>query len=383
MYSVIDLYKATGTGETLLPTDTDFDFWDNVYGEASAVYDREFTRKFSHFKYFDFMQADTVADAREDFHSDIVSILTMNQKKYAEMYRVFLVEDEDDPITYNYDMVETTGKQKTTDTFGGTSFTTGQQTFTEGEQIDTKGLETFTKGAEELTYGATSATKGAMDMTYGATQTTKGSMDMTYGATSATKGQQTNTTGSQTITKGQQIDTIGGVTNTHNVAPFNSTTGQMDSSDVRTDQSNTEGQRIDTNGQREDTEGARTDTTNQHIDTEGQRVDSTIQHIDTEGSRTDTTLAHTDTEGQRIDTTSQRQDTKGQRQDTTGSRTDTTLQHVDTHENDEWTLTRKGNIGVQTAGDILRIHTEFWNETFKFMNMIFDDIAKELLMIGD
>lgn len=355
MYNVIDLYKATGIGETLLPTDTDFDFWDNVYGEAPAVYDREFARKFSHFKYFDFMQADTVSDAREDFHSDIVSILTMNQKKYAEMYRVFLVEDEDDPITYNYDMVETTGKQKTTDTFGGTSFTTGQQTFTEGEQIDTKGLETFTKGSEDKTYGATSATKGAMDMT--------------YGATSVTKGQQTNTTGSQTITKGSQEDTIGGVTNTHNVAPFNSTTGQMDSSDVRTSQTNTEGQRIDTNGQREDTEGSRTDTA--------------LQHIDTEGSRTDTTLQHVDTEGQRIDTTSQRQDTKGQRQDTSGSRTDTTLQHVDTHENDEWTLTRKGNIGVQTAGDILRIHTEFWTETYKFMNMIFDDIAKELLMIGD
>ena len=285
MYKIIELYKALGTGETLLPTNTNFDFWEDVYEESPAVYDREFARKFSHFLYYDFLQADNVSDARSDLHSDIVSILTMNQKKYAEMYRVFCVEDEDDPITYNYDMTETTGKQKTTDTFGGTSFTKGQQL------------------------------------------NTKGSMDMTYGATSFTEGEQIDT-------KGQRQDTIGSVTTSHNVAPFNSTIVQAESNDIKGDQQNTE-------GSQQNTKGARTDTTLQHVDTEGQR------------------------------------------QDTEGSRTDTTLQHVDTHENDEWTLTRKGNIGVQTAGDILRIHTEFWTEHFKFMNMIFDDIAKELLLIGE
>ena len=249
-FKVIDLYKAIGIGESLLPTGTDFDFWEGTYEENTAVYDREFARRFTSFEYFDFMEADTIAEARENFHADVLSILTFNQKRYAEMYRVFLVEDEDDPITYNYDMIETTGAQHT----------------------------------------------------------------------SSVKGQQLNTTGAQENTTGQQTDT-------HNVAPYNTSTLTAESSDGSTQQSNTEGQREDTEGQR--------------IDTEGQRIDTT-------NARTDTALAHTD-------------------------QTDT----------DEWTLTRRGNIGTQTAADILRLHTAYWTEQYKFMELIFNDIAKQLLMCGD
>ena len=228
-FKVIDLYKAVGTGESLLPTGTDFDFWEGTYEENTAVYDREFARRFTTFEYFDFLDADTIAEARENFHADVLSILTFNQKRYAEMYRVFLVEDADDPITYNYDMVETTGAQHT-------------------ENV---------------------------------------------------KGEQTNTTGAQENTTGAQTDT-------HNVAPYNTSTLTAESSDVA-------GSRTDNFGEREDTEGARTDT----------------------------------------------------------------------FDSDEWTLTRRGNIGVQTAGDILAIHTRYWTEQYKFMQLIFDDIAKQLLMCGD
>lgn len=228
-FKVIELYKAVGTGETLLPTGTDFDFWEETYSVAPAVYDREFARRFTTFEYFDFLDAETVAEARENFHADILSILTFNQKRYAEMYRVFLVEDEDDPITYNYDMEETTGKQHT----------------------------------------------------------------------KSTKGSQENTTG-------QQINTIGSQDDTHSVAPFNSS--------VLTDESK--------------------------------------------------------------DSTSQRQDTYGQRIDTDGQR-------IDEYDSDAWTLTRRGNIGTQTAADILRLHGEYWTEHYKFMQLIFDDIAKQLLMCGD
>ena len=256
-FKVIDLYKAVGTGESLLPTGTDFDFWKETYEANTAVYDREFARRFTTFEYFDFMDADTIAEARENFHADILSILTFNQKRYAEMYRVFLVEDADDPITYNYDMVETTGAQHTETEYGATS--------------ETKGEETFTKGTE-------------------------------------------------TFTKGSQSNTVGAITTTHSVAPYNVQTLTAESSDGTTQQSNTEGQREDTEGQR----------------------------IDTNGARTDTALAHTD-------------------------QTDT----------DEWTLTRRGNIGTQTAADILRLHTSYWTEQYKFMELIFNDIAKQLLMCGD
>lgn len=231
MQKIIDLYKSLEENDHLLPTTTGFDFWDETYGHDPAVYDREFARKYSSFLYYDFLEDSnsTVDSAKLNLKADVLAILTFNQKKYAEMYRVFLVEDEDDPITYNYDMTETTGAQHT-----------------------------------ETEYGARSSTKG------------------------------------------QQQNTIGQIQDTHAVAPMNSTTPVTES------------------------------------------TDTTAQRSDTEGSRTDTELAHTDQ-----------------------------------FDSDAWTLTRKGNIGVQTAGDILRIHTNYWTNIYKFMDMIFDDINAELLLIGD
>lgn len=270
-FDIMELYKALQPSGKLFPVSTNLTFWDALYPTNSAVIDREFARRFARFIYFDVFESDDIAEAINNFKADVLSVLTMNQKKYAEMYRVFLVSDNDDPITYNYDMTETTGAQKQTNTYGETSATKGTEQFT-------KGSETFDKGSE-------------------------------------------------TITKGQQVNTEGEVTNTHNVTGFNSNTLVAESSDTKGSQTITEGQRIDTEGQR--------------------------------------------------------QDTYGQRIDTYGSRTDTTLEHVDTVDNDEWTLTRKGNIGVQTAGDILRIHTEFWTEHYKFMSLIFEDICKALLLVGD
>ena len=258
MYKIIDLYKSLASGAHLLPTSTGLTFWEAVYTANASVMDREFARRFADFLYYDFMDetmSTTKAEAVTDLKSDVLSILTFNAKRYEEMYRVFLVEDEDDPITYNYDMTETTGAQH-------------------------------------------SETK--------------------YGATSATKGQETFTKGSQSNTTGAQENTDGAVTNTHSVAPMNSTTPQVESTDGKSSQTFNYGSRSDTEGQREDTYGSRTDTTQEHTD----ELDS-----------------------------------------------------------DEWTLTRKGNIGVQTAGDILRIHTQYWTEIYKFMQLIFDDISKQLLMV--
>ena len=263
-HNIMEMYKSLQPSGKLFPVSTNLTFWDAVYTDNSAVIDREFTRRFSGFKYYDVWDSEDTAAAVNNFKADVLSVLSTNQKKYAEMYRVFLVSDTDDPITYNYDMTETTGAQHSETEYGGTSFTKGQETFTKGQETFDKGQETFDKGA--------------------------------------------------------QTNTEGGVTNTHNVTPYDSNTLVPESNDVKTSQENSEGARQDTYGSRRDTYGARTDTTEEHTDT------------------------------------------------------------VDT---DEWTLTRKGNIGVQTAGDILRIHTEFWTEHYKFMSLIFEDICKALLLVGD
>ena len=280
---VIELYKSILPAGELFPTNTSFDFWDDVYGAASAEYDREFARRYKNFLFFDFLEAETTSDALTNFKADVLSILTFNKKRYEEMYRVFCVTDDEDPFTYDYEMIETTGAQHTETEYGATSQTKGQETFT-------KGAETFTKGSQTLTKGA------------------------------------------ETFTKGSQSNTIGGTTNTHSVAPYNSSTLTPESSDSITQQSNMEGQREDTNGQRIDTEG-------------------------------------------------QREDTEGQRIDTNAARTDTALAHTDQFDSDEWTLTKRGS--MQTAADNLRSHTQYWTEQYKFMQLIFDDIAAQLLLIGD
>ena len=96
--------------------------------------------------------------------------------------------------------------------------------------------------------------------------------------------------------------------------------------------------------------------------------------------------SHTDTIGQVQDTHSvapfnstvpqvESQDTTAQRQDTIGSHTDT----VDTN---AVTNTKKGNIGVQTASDVADRFISMWAR-YKFLELIFEDFCKELLMIGD
>jgi len=228
-FKIIELYKEVIPSGELLPTETGFNFWDLTYGEASAEYDREFARRYKNFFYYDFLEEEDKTASVANFKFDVLSILTMNRKRYEELYRIYVVTDEDDPLTYNYDMTETTGKQK---------------------------------------------------------QTNK-------------KGEQTNVIGAHT-------DTIGQQTNTHSVAPYNDSTFAPESQDVAE--------------QRQDTIGG---------------------HSDTEGERTDTV------------------------------------------ETDEWKLTRRGNIGVQTTSDIMRLHQDFWSKTYKFMELIFDDIQKQLLLVGD
>ena len=229
MYRIIDLYKNLESGDHLLPTSTGLAFWEAIYTANASVMDREFARRFAGFKYFDFMGSVDKDEATANFQADVLSILTFNKKRYEEMYRIFLVSDNDFPFIYNYDMKETTGAQHS-----------------------------------ETLYGATQDTKG------------------------------------------QQINTIGERTDSHNTAPFNSTTAILESSDVASQQQNTEGQRVDSS-----------------------------------------------------------------------------TAHTDEYDSDEWTLHRQGNIGTQNAANIAEDFTAYWTEMYKFMKLIFDDICKQLLFVGD
>ena len=59
-----------------------------------------------------------------------------------------------------------------------------------------------------------------------------------------------------------------------------------------------------------------------------------------------------------------------------GAETDTTSNAY----NETVTSSKKGNIGVQTGADMLGKHTNYW-KNFDFYNLIFSEIAKELLLV--
>lgn len=85
--------------------------------------------------------------------------------------------------------------------------------------------------------------------------------------------------------------------------------------------------------------------------------------ISTLGSHTDQ-----ETRGARTDTSSH---TKGSQQDTTSG-----------SGSENYTLTRTGNIGIQTPTDILDKHKNFWS-IWDFYDYVFSDICKELLEVTD
>lgn len=111
----------------------------------------------------------------------------------------------------------------------------------------------------------------------------------------------------------------------------------------------------------------------------GQRTDVTIDQIGSQNSSgldkvtgwnsssENTKDSNTSSVGTREDN---HQFTKGQETDT--SRT----QGTDSH-----TLRRYGNIGVMTVDDLLKKHKDFWL-VWDFLQVIFDDICRDYLLIG-
>lgn len=109
--------------------------------------------------------------------------------------------------------------------------------------------------------------------------------------------------------------------------------------------------------------------------TEGARSDS---FSDTIGSQTNTAS------GKVSPFDSENFYNKDQTSTTLGSRTDSGSNTKGAQSNsgtEDYTLIRKGNIGVSTATDIMDKHVKFW-ESFNFYHYVFALIARELLTVN-
>lgn len=123
------------------------------------------------------------------------------------------------------------------------------------------------------------------------------------------------------------------------------------------------------------TESMDRDTTSNNTNTYGQRSDS--DSYGAQSNSTTTTVAGYNSSSFQND--NQVSESIGARSDghTKGSQEDT-LNNTGT---EDYTLHRYGNIGVATATDMMDKARRFWT-VWEFYEMIFRDIARELLMIG-
>lgn len=154
--------------------------------------------------------------------------------------------------------------------------------------------------------------------------------------------------------------------------------------------------------------GSRTDVTNNVVDEKtdivvdeiGSRIDTNETKTGEQSSTNTNTIAGFNSSD--FENDKQEKMTIGDRTDainnTTGEQTNKTtttlggqkntnnfakgeqIDKYESSEDDNYTLTRKGNIGVQTASDIITKHIDLWTP-WSFYTMIFKDICSELLLV--
>lgn len=255
------------------------------------------------------------------------TVFYMYIDKYTKMQALFSIEYA--PLE-NYNMTES-GSEDSSGTNESTTNATDNGTATEVRDLATSYTSTgqdSTTGSNTITYNTTDTT------THNTTDTT------TYGHTVATTGNTSNTLNNTT---------------TDTVAPFDSetffnntqTTGANTS--TGTDTSNV------TNSGQDSTKATGTDTT-AHTGTEGTSSSNT----------TDTTKTDSGTNTGSVETTNSTQSS--------------TLYSGNTTENTTHTLTRRGNIGVTTAQQMLESELELIPK--KQIKFEFYNDLKRLILIG-
>ena len=114
------------------------------------------------------------------------------------------------------------------------------------------------------------------------------------------------------------------------------------------------------------------------IDSFGQKV-GTSNYVTGQQTNTETdTVAPYDSEN--FANREQITNVRGQRTDTSAN---TLNPYTDNHTlngSDEYTMSKKGNIGVQTQSEVMQKHVDFW-KGFSFYKMLFEDIFTEYLLI--
>lgn len=279
MITVNQMYQLTKSENKPLLSDYDSDFWADYVSNFSS-YDLAFRRMFFSFGYFLQNENSDVLEVTSDFISDVRAFLLCNDKKYSELYRTYVINDDDYMLVDNYNITETKN-----------SSITNENVYDYGAKSEN---ESTTIGSREDASQSTTSTSDRTD------------------TNNSTVGSQNNT-------------------NISTVAPYD--------------------EDVFHNRQKDDNNiGSRTDNSTNVI-----------------GAQT-VTDKNTSSLGEQINSFS--------------SNTNAFQNTSSLNESENYTLTKKGNIGVQTGADMLQKHEAYWTK-YEFYTLIFKEIYDALLSLVD
>ena len=195
--TVKDMYESAVLKDTALLSTYSGDFW-NEYIQNHKEYDRLFMRMFKNFIYFLQDGSESIDVVLTNFVEDVKLHLMVNSKKYSELYRTYIVSDNDYMLLDNYNVKETMSKQNsnegsdvlgerndvTNDTIGAittnTTSTIGEQTNSEIKKVSPYDSNSFNnESGTDSNFGTRSDS--------GNTTTNEHTDNLTF-----TKGQQTD-----------------------------------------------------------------------------------------------------------------------------------------------------------------------------------------------
>ena len=325
MITVNDMYKDARSSNAPLLSNYEAPFWSEYVSDFSN-YDRVFNRLYKSFEYFLQEEDDSVSECRSNFTEDVKCLLIANSKKYSELYRTYRIDDSIYSLTDNYDVTETySGNKLTTIESRLGSRTDNTETSdvigSKTDSIENTDIIGAIKNTETMNNGGKNANEST---TYGTKSTNENTV---YGSGSSETVGEVSPMDSNMFYNNNKNSTI----TSEKTDSKQTTHSTFTDSKQTTYSAFTDSKTIN--------EAERTNTSNNVVNSGEQNNSSKNKYIKGEQS--------------------------------------------DTHNHDEtesYNIRKRGNIGVQTATDMISKHNQFWN-SYEFYTLIFKDICKELLSI--
>ena len=200
---ISSLYNQSKTeSKPLLGTNT-FDFWQS-YINGASVYDRYFKDHFSGFYYFNnFSDTATASEIFDDFTDAVQAFITLNSKRYSELFRVHVLPTSAYDVVNNYDLNETHTR---TASGNGSNVSGAREDTQTGSSVEGARTDSGTTnmGAQNTTttrsiegFNSSGFSDSNQDVTAATAHTD---------TTSVSKGEQRDSN-SSTLNKGEQTDT--------------------------------------------------------------------------------------------------------------------------------------------------------------------------------